>query len=93
MYCLETIQWLGSQKDVKGYLCPTLCVRPCVCAAVCLLPEKTDRLAPGNTEHVVCGFTSRAGSFVYCARHQFEGVVLQMCVCVFAVSTRRRRKH
>lgn len=55
--CLEAVQWLGSQKDVKGYLCQAL-LSDSVSVPVHLLQEKTDRLASGNMEYVVCGWST-----------------------------------
>lgn len=97
LHCLEAIQWLGSRKRVKGYLCQALCVRPCMCVNVCvyvLHTVKTDRFASRNMECVVCGCTSWAESSEHFSRCGCEGVASCVCVfvCAFPVSTRKKRK-
>lgn len=49
---------------------------------VCLLQEKTDRLASGNMEYVVCGCSSGVVSSEYCMALMGGFSVTCLCVCV-----------
>lgn len=57
-----SIAWKPSSGWVPGRVLKAIYVRLCVCGPLstpmCLLQEKTDRLASGNMERAVCGRTS-----------------------------------
>lgn len=95
--CLSlSTAWKPSSGWVPGRVLRAIYVRPRVSGplSVCVLQiEKTDRLASGNMDCVVRGCTSRAESSEHFSRRGCEGVALHVCVCVFAASMRRRRKH
>lgn len=60
-FCLP-LAWKPASGCLPGRALKAIYVRLCVSepasVLVCLLQEKTDRLAPGNMEYVVCGCIS-----------------------------------